>query len=53
MFSLSCNSVFMFENSAICSHILELASEASACWCPLILITIGVFSYIHFVESDY
>ena len=49
-FSLSWNCVFMFKNNAICSLILELASEDPVCCCPLILFTIDDFSQLRFVE---
>ena len=40
----------LFKNNAICEHTLKLASEATACRCPLILSTIGVFSPFHFEQ---
>ena len=44
----------LFKNIAIiCKHTLKLASEATVCWCPLILSTIGVFSTFHFKSCTF
>ena len=43
----------LIKNNAICEHTLKLASEATVCWCPLILSTIGVFSTFHFESCTF
>ena len=43
----------LIKNNAICEHTLKLTSEATVCWCPLILSTIGVFSTFHFESCTF